>query len=105
MDDKAIEPSASPLRHDVCLTWEQCKQVQPDPLASERPETAQRKHQNPASDTAWLTPAEAAQRARLSTSHFLRMVRNGRGPVHVGKHRLLRVKRSELDAWNARGFR
>ena len=51
----------------------------------------------------WLKPAEAADRARLSTSYFLRMVRQGQGPAHVGKGRLMRFRTSAVDEWIAAG--
>lgn len=52
----------------------------------------------------WLTPSEAATRARISKSHFLRLVRTAKGPKHSGEGRLMRFRVSEVDAWIGAGF-
>ena len=52
----------------------------------------------------WLTPSEAAMRARVSKSHFLRLVRTSKGPRHSGDGRLMRFRTSDVDAWIASGF-
>jgi excisionase family DNA binding protein len=55
------------------------------------------------SDT-WLTPSEAAARARVSKSHFLRLIRTGKGPQYCGEGRLMRFRLRDVDAWIAAGF-
>jgi excisionase family DNA binding protein len=52
----------------------------------------------------WLTPTEAATRARISKSHFLRLVRSANGPKHSGEGRLMRFRVSDVDAWIGSGF-
>jgi excisionase family DNA binding protein len=52
----------------------------------------------------WLTPSEAAARARISKSHFLRLVRAANGPKHSGEGRLMRFRVSDVDAWISSGF-
>jgi excisionase family DNA binding protein len=52
----------------------------------------------------WLTPTEAAARARVSKSHFLRLVRAAKGPKHSGEGRLMRFRVSDVDAWVTSGF-
>ena len=47
----------------------------------------------------WMTPAEAANYARLSTSHLLRLCRQGRGPPYAGDKKLMRFRRSQIDRW------
>jgi excisionase family DNA binding protein len=56
-----------------------------------------------ATDKAWLTPDEAAERARMSRSHFLRLCRNRSGPTCSGKGRLMRFCTSNVDKWIAGG--
>jgi excisionase family DNA binding protein len=53
----------------------------------------------------WLTPTEAATRARISKSHFLRLLRAAKGPKHSGEGRLMRFRVSDVDAWIDSGFR
>jgi excisionase family DNA binding protein len=52
----------------------------------------------------WLTPTEAATRARVSKSHFLRLVRTAKGPKHCGEGRLMRFRVSDIDSWVGSGF-
>jgi excisionase family DNA binding protein len=52
---------------------------------------------------AWLTPDEAAERARMSRSHFLRLCRTRSGPACSGKGRLMRFRTSDVDQWVAGG--
>jgi hypothetical protein len=52
----------------------------------------------------WLTPREAAERARLCIDNFLLRCRKGIGPRCVGRRRLMRFRASEIDAWVAAGF-
>lgn len=52
----------------------------------------------------WLTPKEAALRARLSTDNFLRRCRKASGPARSGAGRLMRFKTSDVDKWIAGGF-
>jgi excisionase family DNA binding protein len=47
----------------------------------------------------WLTPREAAQHARLSKAHLLRLCRQGRGPDYSGAGKLMRFRRSAVDHW------
>jgi len=58
-----------------------------------------------AESNCWLTPDEAAARARLSKSHFLRLVRAGKGPAHAGHGRLMRFQATKIDSWIAGGLR
>jgi excisionase family DNA binding protein len=53
----------------------------------------------------WLPAREAAERARLSKSHLLRLVRQGRGPAHVGAGRLMSFRGSDVDSWVIGGCR
>lgn len=57
-----------------------------------------------AESNSWLTPDEAAARARLSKSHFLRLVRTGKGPAHSGHGRLMRFQAAKIDSWIAGGL-
>jgi excisionase family DNA binding protein len=56
-----------------------------------------------ASSDGWLTPEEAAARARISRSHFLRLCRDRSGPACSGKGRLMRFRTSDVDKWVAGG--
>jgi excisionase family DNA binding protein len=47
----------------------------------------------------WGTPAEAAEWARVSKSHLLRLCRGGLGPQHSGDGKLMRFRRSAVDRW------
>jgi excisionase family DNA binding protein len=47
----------------------------------------------------WMTPAEAADHARLSKHHLLRLCRQGNGPDHRGMGKLMRFRRSAVDQW------
>jgi hypothetical protein len=47
----------------------------------------------------WMTPLEAAQHARLSKQHLLRVCRQGCGPQFVGEGKLMRFRRSAIDRW------
>ena len=53
----------------------------------------------------WLTPGQAAERAKVSRGHLLRLIRQGQGPTATGAGKLLRIKASAVDAWleNLRG--
>jgi len=53
----------------------------------------------------WLKPRQAAERANLSVDNFLKRIRNGTGPRVVGKHKLMRCRRSWIDTWVTDGFR
>lgn len=47
----------------------------------------------------WGTPGEAAEWARMSKSHLLRLCRKGGGPPCSGKGKLMRFKKSDVDRW------
>jgi hypothetical protein len=47
----------------------------------------------------WMNSAEAAAHLRMSKHHFLRLCRNGKGPVACGEGRMQRWRKSLLDDW------
>jgi hypothetical protein len=48
---------------------------------------------------AWMDAQRASEHLKMSRHHFLRLCRNGDGPVGSGQRRLKRWRRSGLDAW------
>ena len=48
----------------------------------------------------WMSPKEIAEYARVSKHHVLRVLRAG-AIEHVGAGRLIRARRSSVDAWLA----
>lgn len=48
---------------------------------------------------AWMNSTEAASYLRMSKHHFLRLCRNGNGPLACGEGRMQRWRKSMLDEW------
>jgi len=84
-----------------------CADVLPILASAEKPSVAAVRVDNsePAFSDPWLTPREAAERAKLSLGFLLRATRNGNGPRMVGKRKLMRCRASWVDAWVANGFK
>ena len=47
----------------------------------------------------WHDPTSGAAHANCSKAHLLKCIRQGRGPAVVGSGRMMRMRRSAIDAW------